>query len=204
VHALAGISLEVRRGEFLCIVGPSGSGKTTLLHIAGCLDNPTSGSLEVGGTAVFSDAAGLRERELTRIRREYFGYVFQNFYLIPTLTVFENVTVPYAFFRKGAADAEGIIGSLGLSSRRNHLPSEISGGEMQRAAIARALANSPEILLADEPTGNLDSARSREIGEAIVRLNRERGYTVLMVTHNPELASLAGRVIELRDGKLAG
>ena len=205
VHAIDGISLDIHKGEFVSIMGPSGSGKTTLLHIIGCLDNPTSGDLTVAGQRVFHGGSGLHERELTKFRREHFGYIFQNFYLLPTLTVRENVAVPLTFYRKEEAESgvDRVLDSLGMSGRKGHLPHEISGGEMQRVAIARALVNSPEILLADEPTGNLDSARSKEIGETITRLNRDQGYTIVMVTHNPELAGLAGRIIELRDGKIS-
>jgi len=205
VHAIEGMSLDIHKGEFVSIMGPSGSGKTTLLHIIGCLDNPTSGNLTVAGQQVFDGGSGLLERELTKFRREHFGYIFQNFYLLPTLTVRENVAVPLTFYRKEGAEGsvDRILDSLGMSGRKGHLPHQISGGEMQRVAIARALVNSPEILLADEPTGNLDSARSKEIGETIARLNREQGYTIVMVTHNPELAGLAGRIIELRDGKIS-
>jgi putative ABC transport system ATP-binding protein len=205
VVAVAGISLAVRRGEFLAFVGPSGSGKTTLINILGCLDNPTSGTLTLGGYTVFGDRKSISETRLTRIRRQMFGYVFQKFYLVPTLNVTENVMLPFAFYKKEGSpkDPLAILRRLGLEKRMNHRPGELSGGEMQRVAIARALVNNPEIILADEPTGNLDSKRSLEIGRILRVLNEEEGRTILLVTHNPELAGIAQRVIELRDGRLA-
>ncbi|OGD11848.1 MAG: hypothetical protein A2Y86_07950 [Candidatus Aminicenantes bacterium RBG_13_62_12] len=206
IPALDGISLKIRRGEFVSFVGPSGSGKTTLINILGCLDNATSGSLSLCGKTIFMERQRLSEADLTRIRRSVFGYIFQKFYLLPTLTVLENVVLPFTFFKKeGAAkDPLEILRSLGMDKRTNHLPGQLSGGEMQRVAIARALVNNPEILLADEPTGNLDSKRSQEIGEVLRRLNENEGLTVLLVTHNPALARLAARTIELRDGRIQG
>jgi len=204
IVALDGVSIDVRKGEFVSFVGPSGSGKTTLLNILGCLDNATSGSLEISGTGVFGEDARLSERDLTRTRRAHFGYIFQNFYLLPTLTVLENVSVPFSFYRSEQAidDIPGLLASLGLEKRMDHRPGQLSGGEMQRVAIARALVNRPEILLADEPTGNLDTARSRDIGGVLKQLNTGQGLTVIMVTHNSELAGLAGRTVEIRDGKI--
>ena len=204
VAAVDGISMTVGRGEFLSVVGPSGSGKTTLVNVLGCLDNPTSGRLSLDGRTVFSDGRGLTEARLTRVRREVFGYVFQKFYLVPTLTVLENVVLPFTFFRKPGAggDVEGLLARLGLDKRARHLPGQLSGGEMQRVAIARALVNRPAILLADEPTGNLDTARSEEIGALLKDLNAREGLTVVLVTHNPRLAALAHRTVELRDGRV--
>ncbi len=204
IPALDGVSLKIRRGEFVSFTGPSGSGKTTLINILGCLDNASSGSLALAGRTIFSENQNLSEAELTRIRRSVFGYIFQKFYLLPTLTVLENIVLPHTFFRKeGAAkDPQEILRSLGLEKRIHHLPGQLSGGEMQRVAIARALVNNPDILLADEPTGNLDSKRSQEIGEVIRMLNQKEGLTVLLVTHNLGLAELAGRTIELRDGRV--
>jgi putative ABC transport system ATP-binding protein len=204
IAALDGISLKIHRGEFVSFTGPSGSGKTTLINILGCLDNATSGSLILGGRTIFTESQNLSEAELTKIRRSVFGYIFQKFYLLPTLTVLENVILPFTFFKKeGAAkDPQEILRSLGMGKRFNHLPGQLSGGEMQRVAIARALVNNPDILLADEPTGNLDSKRSQEIGEVIRMLNQKEGLTVLLVTHNLALAKLAGRTVELQDGKL--
>ena len=203
VRAVDGVSLQIRRGEFVSFMGPSGSGKTTLANLLGCLDNPSSGSLSLAGRSIFGSGKLLGERELTRIRREIFGYIFQNFYLIPTLTVRENVALPLAFYRKPGVEGEveRLLSTLGMEHRMNHLPGQISGGEMQRVAIARALVNRPEILLADEPTGNLDTRRTEEIGEILQELNRNAGLTIVMVTHNPGLARLGGRHIEMRDGK---
>ncbi len=203
IRALDGVSLLIRKGEFVSFMGPSGSGKTTLVNLLGCLDNPTSGELDLAGKSIFDGGKALGERELTRIRREVFGYIFQNFYLIPTLTVRENVALPLAFYRKPGAEGEveRLLGMLGLEHRMNHLPGQISGGEMQRVAIARALVNRPEILLADEPTGNLDTKRTEEIGVILQELNRNEGLTIVMVTHNPDLGRLGGRHIEIRDGQ---
>jgi ABC-type lipoprotein export system ATPase subunit len=204
IAAVDDVSLRIERGSFLSVVGPSGSGKTTLINVLGCLDNPTSGRLALGGRVVFEDGKGLSEAKLTRIRRDVFGYIFQKFYLISTLTVLENVILPFTFFRKlGAEEDVGrVLKLLGLDKRAGHLPGQLSGGEMQRVAIARALVNKPEILLADEPTGNLDTARSEEIGAILKDLNERQGLTVILVTHNPRLAALAGRTIELRDGRI--
>lgn len=203
IRALNGVSLEIRRGEFVSFMGPSGSGKTTLVNLLGCLDNPSAGELDLAGRSIFGNGKVLGEKELTRIRREIFGYIFQNFYLIPTLTVRENVALPLAFYKKPGVEgeAERLLGMLGMEHRMNHLPGQISGGEMQRVAIARALVNRPEILLADEPTGNLDTKRSGEIGEVLQELNKGAGLTIVMVTHNPGLAKLGGRLIEMRDGQ---
>ncbi|HOS39526.1 MAG TPA: ABC transporter ATP-binding protein [Spirochaetota bacterium] len=205
IAAVNDISLQIRTGEYVSFVGPSGSGKTTLINLLGCLDNPSAGSLAIAGTEIFGEGRTLSERMLTTIRRERYGYIFQNFYLIPTLTVLENVTLPFAFYRKENArdDIDRLLSHLGLEGRTGHLPGQLSGGEMQRVAIARALVNRPEILLADEPTGNLDSARGAEVGAVLKRLNEEEGITVITVTHNPALAATAGRTIEIRDGRIA-
>lgn len=203
VRAVDGASLTVPRGDFVSLVGPSGSGKTTLVNLLGCLDNPTEGELEVDGKKVFGGRK-LSERELTGMRRELFGYIFQTFFLIPTLSVRENVLLPLTFYRKpGAAEeAERLLDLVGIAHRADHLPGQISGGEMQRVAIARALVNRPAILIADEPTGNLDSKRSAEIGEILQGLNRDEGISIVMVTHNQQLAALAHRTVELRDGRV--
>ncbi|MCX5785768.1 MAG: ABC transporter ATP-binding protein [Elusimicrobia bacterium] len=203
VRALDGVSFEARSGEMAAVIGPSGSGKTTLLNIMGCLDNPTAGSLHVGGEEIFGGRKELSEKELTLIRRRIFGYIFQKFYLIPTLTVRENIMLPSAFYNNSAAgrSPEDVMKLLGIDKRTGHLPGELSGGEMQRVAIARALINSPKVILADEPTGSLDSKRTGEIKE-ILRELAAQGMTVVMVTHNLELAKAADRVIELRDGKV--
>ncbi len=204
VHAIRDISLDIPSGSYTAFIGPSGSGKTTLINILGCLDNPSSGSLFIEGRKILGGDRPLGEREMTRIRRERYGYIFQKFYLIPTLTVEENILLPCTFYRK--ADSEDrlneLLRFLGLEQRRHHLPGQLSGGEMQRVAIARALINRPQILLADEPTGNLDSARSEEIGRLLKELNRQQSITLILVTHNLELARTADRIVELRDGRI--
>jgi putative ABC transport system ATP-binding protein len=204
IPAVNGVSLNIGQGEFVSFVGPSGSGKTTLINILGCLDNPSSGRLRVDGRDIFSEGKTLSEADLTRVRRDLFGYVFQKFYLIPTLTVLENVVLPFTFYRKPGAEkgVDEIMKMLGIDHRQHHLPGQISGGEMQRVAIARALVNKPRILLADEPTGNLDTRRSSEIGVLLRELNKWEGLTVILVTHNPNLAQMANRSVELRDGMI--
>ena len=205
IAAVDGISLSIEAGKFMAVVGPSGSGKTTLINVLGCLDNPTSGRLVLGDKVVFDKGRALSEATLTRVRREVFGYVFQKFYLIPTLTVLENVALPFTFYRKpGVSDDVGnVLRLLGIDHRKNHLPGELSGGEMQRVAIARALVNKPRILLADEPTGNLDTKRSEEIGEILRALNAREGLTVILVTHNLRLARLAHETVTIKDGRIS-
>jgi len=204
IPAVNDISMQINKGEFISIIGPSGSGKTTLVNLLGCLDNPTSGELSLTGRSIFNRGKRLSERDLTKIRRETFGYIFQNFYLIPTLSVMENVILPLTFYRKPDTENEAakLLKLLGMDHRKNHLPGQISGGEMQRVAIARAMVNKPEILLADEPTGNLDSKRSSEIIQVLQDLNRTVGLTIIMVTHNQELARHADRMLEMRDGQI--
>ncbi|MBI5602126.1 MAG: ABC transporter ATP-binding protein [Deltaproteobacteria bacterium] len=204
VLSINDVSFEINKGDFISIIGPSGSGKTTLINLLGCLDNPTSGELNLAGRPIFGNGKRLSEGALTRIRRELFGYIFQNFYLIPTLTVLENVLLPLTFFRKPGTEAEAVrlLELLGMGHRKDHLPGQISGGEMQRVAIARAMVNKPEILLADEPTGNLDTKRSIEIVEVLKELNRTAGLTIIMVTHNQDLARQANRLFEMRDGRI--
>ncbi len=204
ILAVNRVDLSIEEKQFVSFVGPSGSGKTTLINILGCLDNPTSGRLDIFGKNIFDEGETLTEGKLTRIRREIFGYIFQKFYLVPTLTVLENVILPFTFYRKVGAeeDVEKVLKLLGIDHRKNHLPGEISGGEMQRVAIARALVNKPRILLADEPTGNLDAHRSEEIGEILRELNQKERLTVILVTHNLGLAQKAERIVELRDGML--
>ncbi|MFA5162181.1 MAG: ABC transporter ATP-binding protein [Elusimicrobiales bacterium] len=203
VRAADGISLDVNRGELLAITGPSGSGKTTLLNLLGCLDTPDEGSLSVAGTEIFGSGRKLAEGRLTLLRRRTFGYIFQQFHLVPTLTVLENVLLPRVFYQNGPLRKSPgeILKRLGLEHRAEHLPAQLSGGEMQRAAIARALINGPEAVLADEPTGNLDSTRAEEIKEILSSLAAD-GIAVIMVTHNPALAGAAGRIIEIRDGRI--
>jgi putative ABC transport system ATP-binding protein len=204
IPAVNGVSLRINKGDFISIIGPSGSGKTTLVNLLGFLDNPTSGELFLEGRSIFSDGKRLSERDLTKIRRETFGYIFQNFYLIPTLTVMENVLLPFTFYRKAGSDDEAarLLELLGIAHRKDHLPGQISGGEMQRVAIARAMVNRPEILLADEPTGNLDTKRSGEIIQVLQELNRNTRLTIIMVTHNQVLARHANRLFEMRDGQI--
>jgi putative ABC transport system ATP-binding protein len=205
IVAVDNVSLDIREGEFVSFIGPSGSGKTTLLHLLGCLDNPTSGDLSIAGREIVKAGKSLPESKLTSLRRDVFGYIFQKFYLIPTLTVRENILLPFAFHRKAGlgVTAKELAEKLGLSKRLTHLPRELSGGEMQRVAIARAMINKPRILLADEPTGNLDSKRSNEIADILFDLNHNEGITIILVTHNPQLAAKAGRIIELNDGKIS-
>ena len=204
ITAVNNISLRINKGDFVSIIGPSGSGKTSLINLLGCLDNPTSGKLCLGGRTVLGNSKRLSERELTKIRRETFGYIFQNFYLIPTLTVLENVMLPLTFYRKPGTENEAVklLKLLGMEQRKDHLPSQISGGEMQRVAIARAMVNMPEILLADEPTGNLDTKRSAEIVRALKDLNLSAGLTIIMVTHNRDSAGQATRMLEMKDGRI--
>ncbi len=199
------VSFQINQGEFVSIIGPSGSGKTTLVNLLGCLDNPSSGELRLGDRSIFGKAKRLSERDLTKIRREAFGYIFQNFYLIPTLSVLENVVLPLTFYCKPGANDEALklLKLLGIDNRKDHLPGQISGGEMQRVAIARAMVNKPEILLADEPTGNLDTKRSVEIVQVLRELNKTVGLTIVMVTHNQELARCADRILEMRDGHIS-
>ena len=198
VRALDGLSFGINAGEFLAVVGPSGAGKSTLLNLVGCMDAPTSGTLHLLGKPI----QALAEQERTRFRREQLGFVFQHFGLLPTLTVAENVSLP-AFFAGRQAKRRGdeLIARVGLQHRRDHYPHELSGGEMQRVAIARALINGPRLLLADEPTGNLDSASGETIIDLFEELNRD-GLTIIVVTHNPRLADAATRQMELVDGQL--
>lgn len=199
VQALRGVSLTVNRGGSVAITGPSGCGKSTLLHILGGLDRPTSGE-------VFVEGVPLNQLDLDEYRARRVGFVFQSFYLLPTLTAQENVQVP--MFEapwprsERAGKAEKLLSEVGLSHRLRHLPNRLSVGERQRVAIARALANEPTLLLADEPTGNLDSVAQGEVLEILARLRRERSLTLVVVTHSPEVAEWADRVIKLRDGKV--
>jgi len=204
IPAVNDVTLRINKGDFISIIGPSGSGKTTLVNLLGCLDNPTSGVLYLSGRLIFNKGKRLPERELTKIRREIYGYVFQNFYLIPTLTVMENVMLPLTFYRKPGTENEAVklLQLLGMEHRKDHLPGQISGGEMQRVAIARAMVNRPEVLLADEPTGNLDTKRSSEIVQVLKELNSNIDLTIIMVTHNQELARCAGRMFEMKDGQI--
>jgi putative ABC transport system ATP-binding protein len=199
VVAVDGVTMVVDEGDFVAIVGPSGSGKTTLLNLIGCVDTPDSGTVRIDGAPV----AGLGERELTKIRARKIGFVFQQFFLLPTLTVEENVLLPALFAgnRDGEKRTAELLERVQLAGRGQHLPSELSGGEMQRAAIARALVNGPRILLADEPTGNLDSANAHAVMDLFSELNAV-GLTVVVVTHNSELARQARRTVRLKDGRV--
>ncbi len=200
VKALDGVDLQIRKGEVVAIVGPSGSGKSTLLNLIGALDRPTAGEVIVDGTPLS------RVRNLDRFRGRTIGFIFQSHNLLPTLTARENVEVPmYELpLRPGQrrARAKELLALVGLAERGDHLPNQLSGGERQRVAIARALANSPSILLADEPTGNLDSKNTADVVALLGRLNREQGVTMVIVTHNTEVAAAAQRVITFRDGKI--
>jgi putative ABC transport system ATP-binding protein len=204
VTAVNDVSFQIDQGSFVSIIGASGSGKTTLLNLLGCLDNPTNGELSLRNRTIFGKGKYLSERKLTAIRRETFGYIFQNFYMIPTLTVRENIMLPLTFYRKPGTEheAEKLLKLLGMDHRQHHLPSQISGGEMQRVAIARAMVNRPDILLADEPTGNLDTKRSSEIVSVLQELNNSVGLTIIMVTHNRELARCARGMFEMKDGRI--
>jgi putative ABC transport system ATP-binding protein len=201
IHALRDVDFIVKKGEFASIIGPSGSGKTALLNVLGCLDTPTRGSLRLNGI----ETCGLKEQELVSLRRENIGFVFQQFYLMPTLTARENIELPLLFSHKNGKGAgiDGILRMVGLSDRGNHLPGQLSGGEMQRVAIGRALINDPKIILADEPTGNLDSATSQMIFELFDELNRQ-GMTLIIVTHNLDLARKAQKMYTLKDGQIVG
>jgi putative ABC transport system ATP-binding protein len=202
VTAVADVSLTVDPGAFVAIAGPSGSGKTTLLQLIGGLDRPTSGEVRFEG----ADLAALREPELTRLRQSAIGFVFQQFNLIPTLTAAENVELALAPSGARAAARRArvahLLGAVGLQERASHLPSRLSGGEQQRVAIARALANEPRVLLADEPTGNLDSTTGHEIVALLERLRAERGLTVVLITHDETVAGAADEVIHMRDGRI--
>lgn len=200
VPALRGLNIEIKRGEHVAIMGPSGSGKSTFLHLAGALDRPTRGRVLIEGR----DPSKMSDEELSRLRNELIGFVFQTFNLIPRLTALENVMLPLAI--KGVNGEERMrrakeaLEMVGLAHRMNHRPIELSGGEQQRVAIARAIVTSPRIILADEPTGNLDSASAAEVVGLLTRLNRELGVTLVVVTHNPETAAPAKRIVRMRDG----
>ena len=204
VDALRGASLEVDRGEMVAIMGPSGSGKSTLMHIAGCLDVPDSGEVWLAGRRV--DA--LRGRELARLRGREVGFIFQGFNLVPTMSALENVALAaeYAGASRKTASmlARSLLETVGLGERLRHVPSELSGGQQQRVAIARALVNEPAIVMGDEPTGDLDTATSAEIVSLMRTVNRERGTTFLIVTHNPEVAEACDRTVFMRDGVVEG
>jgi len=202
VVALKDINLEIEKGEFITIMGPSGSGKSTMLNLIGCLDKPTEGELYIKGTSI----SGLKDHELTDLRRNSIGFVFQQFNLIPTLTARENIELPMIFRRAEShirkKKAEKLLEIVGLEDVADRKPVEMSGGQQQRVAIARALANDPEILLCDEPTGNLDSKTGEQVMEILKNLSEEREVTVVLVTHDESLKKYAERVVRLRDGRI--
>lgn len=202
VHALDGVNLKVENGEFVAIVGTSGSGKSTLLHMLGGLDRPTGGNVIVDGKEIFS----LKDEELTIFRRRKIGFVFQNYNLVPTMNVYDNIVLPIGLDgnQPDKDYVKKIIETLGLDSKLQNLPSNLSGGQQQRVAIARALASKPAIILADEPTGNLDSKTSQDV-LALLKVTSEKfKQTIVMITHNEEIAQLADRIIRIEDGQIVG
>jgi putative ABC transport system ATP-binding protein len=204
-QALENVNLTVEKGEFLSVMGPSGCGKSTLLNIIGLLDTPSSGTLELDGVRI---SPKMSDRELAAFRNRTLGFVFQSFHLINTLNVLDNVELPLLFRKVSASErtrrAKEVLERVGLSHRLRHMPSQLSGGQCQRVAIARAIIGNPEIILADEPTGNLDSKMGAEVMDILCRLNREDGRTIVMVTHNEEQARLSSRTIHFFDGRQVG
>jgi putative ABC transport system ATP-binding protein len=202
VEALKGVDLDIGAGDFVSVAGPSGSGKTTMMNIIGLIDTPSAGTVRIDER----EAALLKRRELARMRRDYIGFVFQSFNLLPVLTVYENVELPLTIGKKRGGRKENrerveyLLEEVGLSDRRGHKPSELSGGQQQRVAIARALVTRPRIVIADEPTANLDSANGERVLELMQRINREEGTTFIFSTHDPDIWKLANHVVFLRDG----
>ena len=200
-QALENVNLEVQKGEFLSIMGPSGCGKSTLLNIMGLLDTPTSGTIEINGTHTES----MNDKELAAFRNKSLGFVFQSFHLINSLNVIDNVELPLLYRKMSASErtalAKQVLERVGLSHRMKHMPTQLSGGQCQRVAIARAIVGNPDIILADEPTGNLDSKMGAEVMELLHKLNKEDGRTIVMVTHNEEQAKQTGRTVRFFDGR---
>ena len=203
VAALAGVSFDIQAGEFVALMGPSGCGKSTLLHLCGAMDRPSSGTVRLADR----DLSTLGDDDLTRVRREQVGFVFQFFNLLPTLTVSDNIALPCLLGGMKTDEAERrakeLAGRVGIGHRLSHFPQQISGGEMQRAAIARALIHQPSLLVADEPTGNLDSENGAKVLALIAELNRELGVTILMATHAEDVAAAAGKTLRMKDGRFA-
>jgi len=207
VQALKEVSIDFSEGDFIAVAGPSGSGKTTMMNIIGLIDQPSSGRLIIGGQST----ENVSRRELTRLRREFVGFVFQSFNLLPVLTVFENVELPLLIGSGGGKDlpkkerkerVEYFLEGVGLADRRKHKPTELSGGQQQRAAIARAMVTKPKLIIADEPTANLDSANGERILELMKKVNQEEGTTFLFSTHDPDIWKMAGHILFLRDGEV--
>lgn len=202
VEALIGVNLSINQGDFIAIMGASGSGKSTLMNILGCLDRPTDGHYYLEGI----DVKEKSDNELSAVRNKKIGFVFQSFNLIPRISALKNIELPMIYGKINAEERHArsleLLESVGLGDRSHHMPNELSGGQKQRVAIARALANKPQIILADEPTGNLDSQSSAEIMELFVKLNREEGNTVIIVTHEREIAEFTDRIIKFKDGKV--
>jgi putative ABC transport system ATP-binding protein len=203
MHALCGIDLEIEAGDFVAVMGPSGSGKSTIMNILGCLDTPSAGAYQFRGIGV----GGLSRNQRARLRRHYLGFVFQGFNLLSRTSALENVELPLVYRGVPAGErharARGVCAAVGLDGWEHHTPAELSGGQQQRVAIARAIVTRPAVLLADEPTGNLDTARSREIMELLTGFNRDLGITIVMVTHDANMAAYARRIVQCIDGRIA-
>ena len=202
IRALNGVSMDIKKGEFVSVMGPSGSGKTTLLNMIGALDNPTSGAVYINGINI----AHMNDIQRTNLRLKEIGFIFQFYNLVPVLSAYENAELPMVFAGKSKEEIERnvtkFLDLVGILEKKDHLPSELSGGEQQRVAIARALCNEPSILIADEPTGELDTTMGMEIVKLLRELNRELNQTILMVTHDPMIGALAERMLKMRDGKI--